>query len=117
MERVYNVHTFERKLQGVYGVRGKTDKIQSTTRLENVCPEICTKTGEAAQKREKQEWVMEKPKLRQRSKVERHLLYEPDDGQHKGNQNCGENRKFPWRRLSLAKRGSRSKNTHRVRLT
>ena len=49
---------------------------------------------------------------RQRSKVDRHLLYEPDDGEHTGNhQNFGENWNFRWIRLSFAKEGSMSE-TH-----
>ena len=54
---------------------------------------------------------------RQRSKVERHLLYEPDDGELNGNlKECGENWKSRWSRLSFAKEGQCQKHTHRVRL-
>ena len=38
-------------------------KIQTTTRPDDVCPEVLTKFGKAAQNREKQEWAKEKPKL------------------------------------------------------
>ena len=38
-------------------------KIQTTTRPDNVWPEAWTRIGKAVQKREKQEWALEKPKL------------------------------------------------------
>ena len=38
-------------------------KIQTTTRSDHVWPEAWSKIGKAAQRREKQEWVIEKPKL------------------------------------------------------
>ena len=38
-------------------------KIQATTRPENVWPEVWSKIGQATQKREKQDWAKEKPKL------------------------------------------------------
>ena len=49
---------------------GDWQKFKATTRLEKVW----TKIGKAAQKREKQDRAVEKPKTRQRSKVGRHLL-------------------------------------------
>ena len=92
---------------GKHVVRGVTDKTQATARPENVCPETWIKIGKATQKREKR-----KQAPRQRSKVE------PDNGEHNGNLNCGENSKFWWRcGHPSKKRGSRSeKSTHRVRL-
>ena len=38
-------------------------KIQATTRPENLRPEVWSKMAKAAQKKEKQEWTNEKPKL------------------------------------------------------
>ena len=38
-------------------------KLQATTRPENLWPEVRSKMGKATQKKEKHEWVNEKPKL------------------------------------------------------
>ena len=50
----------EKTPKGKNGVR-ETD--ENSSRPENVWPEVWTKIGKAAQKREKQEWAIEKPKL------------------------------------------------------
>ena len=57
-------------------------------------------------------------KNRQRSKVERHLLYEPDDGEHKGNhQKMRRRLEFSMESAIFRKRRVNVKNTtHRVRL-
>ena len=44
-------------------VRGRLTKNQATTGPDNVWPEVWTRIGEVAQKREKQEWTNEKSKL------------------------------------------------------
>ena len=49
----FTKYTLLKNLKGVYVVLRETDKIQATTRLENVWLEVWTKIGKAAQKREK----------------------------------------------------------------
>ena len=48
-------------------------KIQATTRPENLWPEVWSKMGKAAQKKEKQEWANEKPKFDNARKTESHI--------------------------------------------
>ena len=62
--------------------RGLT-KIKATTRLENVCPEVWTKIGKAAQKREKQGWATEKPKLDSIRRLRGIYFIDPDGGECK----------------------------------
>ena len=58
------MHYVERETsQGIFVVWERLTKIQATSRPENVWPEVWTKFGKAAQKREKPEWANEKPKL------------------------------------------------------
>ena len=51
--------------------RGGSTKIQTTTRPDHVWPEVWTKIGNAAENREKQEWVKEMPKLDNARRVQR----------------------------------------------
>ena len=53
----------EKPPKGIRGPGKRLTKIQATTRPENVWPEVWTKIGKAAQKREKQEWADEQPQL------------------------------------------------------
>ena len=55
--------TFLERNQGYVWSKGRLTKNLATTRPENVWPEVRTKSGKAAQKKEKQEWANEKPKL------------------------------------------------------
>ena len=50
-------------------------KNQATTRPENLWPDVWSKMGKAARKKEKQERANENPESRQCSKVERHLFH------------------------------------------
>ena len=55
-------------------------KIQTTTRPDHVWPEIWTKIGNAAQNRKKkQEWAKEKPKLDNARKLRGIYFIDPDD--------------------------------------
>ena len=60
---------------------GRLTKIQATTRPENVWPEVWTKIGKAAQKREKQEWAIEKPKLDNAWRLRGIYFIDPEDGE------------------------------------
>ena len=54
-------------------------KNQATTRPENVWLEVWTKIGKAAQKREKQEWAIEKPKLDKARRLRGIYFIDPED--------------------------------------
>ena len=67
MERSHKMHFIEIKPpKGYMWSRERQTKIQATARPENVWREVWSKMGKAAQKtdkKEKQEWANEKPKL------------------------------------------------------
>ena len=50
-------------------------KIQTTSRPDHIWPDAWTRIGEAAQRCEKQEWAIEKPKLEHARDFERNLYY------------------------------------------
>ena len=58
-------------------------KVQTTTRLDYVWPEVWTKIGEATQNRETQEWAKEKPKLDNARRLERNI--DPNNEEYKEN--------------------------------
>ena len=58
-------------------------KVQATTRLDNVWPDAWTKIGKAAQKREKQEWKNEKPKLDNARRLRGIYFIDPDEEENK----------------------------------
>ena len=47
----------------ICGPVGRLIKVHTTTRPDHVWPDVWTRIGKAAQKKEKQEWANEKPKL------------------------------------------------------
>ena len=49
-------------------------KVQATTRLDYSWPQMWTGMSKASQRKEKQQWAIEKPKLDNAIKVEKHLL-------------------------------------------
>ena len=53
----------EKPPKGYVWSGGRLTKNQATTRNDNVWPKVLTKIGKTTQKREKQEWANEKPKL------------------------------------------------------
>ena len=62
-----------------YVVQGLT-KIQTTSRPDHIWPDAWTRNGKAAQRREKQEWAIEKPNSYTR---EEFILLIPSDEEHK----------------------------------
>ena len=60
--------------------RERLTKIQATTIAENVWPEVWTKIGKAAQKREKQEWANEKHKLDNAQRLRGIHFIDQEDG-------------------------------------
>ena len=73
MDRIHQVHFVERKsYTGKMWPGGGLTKMQATARPDYLWPEIWIGSWKAAEKQEKQDWAMEKPKARERSKTERH---------------------------------------------
>ena len=64
-----------------YVVQGETDKIQTTSRPDHIWPDAWTRIGKGAQKREKQEWTIEKPKLEYARKLRGNYSIDPSDGE------------------------------------
>ena len=58
-------------------------KVQTTTRPDHVWPEVWTKMGKAAQKKEKQEWKNEEPKLDNVRRLRGIYFIDPDDQDYK----------------------------------
>ena len=62
---------------------GETDKIQTIPRPDHIWPNAWTRTGKAAQRREKQEWAIEKLKLEHARKLRGSHSMDPSDEEHK----------------------------------
>ena len=75
--------------------------------------EVWTKIGKAAQKLEKHKWASEKPKLDNARRLRGIYFIDLDDGEYakKPSKMRGENSKFVWRRLCLAKKRQKSKKS------
>ena len=58
-------------------------KIQTTSHPDHVWPDAWTRIGEAAQRREKQEWTIEKPKLEHARKLRGIYSIGPSDEEYK----------------------------------
>ena len=88
-------------------------KIRATTRPANVWPEVWSKMGKAAQKRE-EEWAIEKPKLNNARRLRGICFIDPEDGEY-GEKLKNARRKFkvPKMRQCRARKGQR--NTSRFR--
>ena len=64
VDRFHEIHIIERNSsKRIFVVRGRLTKIQTTSRPDQVRLDAWTSIGKAAQRREKQEWAIEKPKL------------------------------------------------------
>ena len=66
----------------ICGSVGHRQKVQTTTRPENVWPQVWTQIGNASQKREKQEWANEKPRLDNARRLGGIYFIDPDDRDH-----------------------------------
>ena len=64
------------------GSVGHRQKVQTTTRPENVWPQVWTKIGKASHKREKQERANEKPRLDNARRLRGIYFIDPDDRDH-----------------------------------
>ena len=72
-----------KSLKGKIWSGERPTKIQTTTRPENLWPEVWSKMGKAAQKREKQEWANEKEKLDDARRLRGIYFIDPEDGAYK----------------------------------
>ena len=63
VDRFHEVYSIERGTsQRIHVIRGgRLTKNQTTSRPDHMCPEAWTRIGKAAQRKEKQEWALEKP--------------------------------------------------------
>ena len=64
-------------------VRGETDKKPNTSRPDDVCPDMWTRMSDAAKKKAKQRWVIEKPKLDNGRQFRGIYIIEPNDEEFK----------------------------------
>ena len=60
-------------------IRGK----QTTSRPENVCPDVWKHVSDAAKKKAKQRWAIQKPKLENARQLRGIFFFEPDDEEFK----------------------------------
>ena len=58
-------------------------KIQTTSRPDHMWPDAWTRIGKAAQRREKQEWAIENPKLEHARKLRGIYSIDPSDEEYK----------------------------------
>ena len=83
-------------------------KIQGTTRPEKVWPQVWTKIGKAARKREKQEWAIEKPKLDNARRLRVIYFIDPEDGEYKDTiKNASKTLEVPLDAAMPCKKGTR----------
>ena len=68
--------------QGHVRSRGRLSKDQTTTRLDHVWPEVWTNLSKAAQRRERQEWTNEEPKLENARKLRGIYLIDLEDKEY-----------------------------------
>ena len=62
---------------------GRLTKIQTTSRPDHIWPDAWTTIGKAAQRREKQEWTIEKPKLEYARKLRGIYSIDPSAEEYK----------------------------------
>ena len=61
--------------------RERGTKTQATARPDYLWPEMWSSVSKAAQKKEKQEWAMEKPKLDKARRLRGMYFIDPEDGE------------------------------------
>ena len=65
------------------GVGSDSQKVKQPPDLRHTWLEVLTQIGKAAQKREKQEWAIEKPNLDNAWKLRGIYFIDPEDGEYK----------------------------------
>ena len=64
MDRLHKIHSIERKTsRRIYVVWGRLTRKQTTSRPDNVWPDMWKHVSDAAKSKAKQKWAIEKPKL------------------------------------------------------
>ena len=69
--------------KGYMWSRRRLTKIQTTSRPDHLWPDAWTRIGKAAQRREKQQWTIEKPKLEHARKLRGMYSTDPSDEEYK----------------------------------
>ena len=64
-------------------IRERLTKIQTTSRPDHIWPDTWTRSGKATQRREKQEWAIEKPKPEHARDLRGNYSIHPRDEEHK----------------------------------
>ena len=84
MDKIHKIHLIERKAtRWVHMVRVETDEEQTTCRPDNVWPDMKTHMSDAAKKKAKQRWAIEKPKLHNARQLRGIFFIEPNDEEFK----------------------------------
>ena len=93
----------ERPPYGYTWSRRRLTKRQATSRPDHLWPEIWKNMSDAAQRREKQKWAIEKPRLDNARRLRRIYFIDPKDEEFKEIPKTRvESWKFRWKRLCLA---------------
>ena len=83
MDRIHKILSSERKAtRRIPLVRGETRK-QTTSRPDDVWPDMWKFMSDAAKKRAKQRWAIEKPKLENARQLRGIFFIEPNDEEFK----------------------------------
>ena len=108
-ERIHKVHFVERETSPwILVVRERLTKLQATSRPENVWPEVWTKFGKAAQKREKPDWANQKPKLDNARRLRGIYFIDPEDGEYEeALKNARRNLEVPMDAAMPCKKGTK----------
>ena len=84
MDRIHEIYSVERETppKGKMWSWRRLTKIQTTTRQDHSWPEAWSRIGKAAQKKEKQEWAIEKPKLENARNLRGIYSIDPNDEEY-----------------------------------
>ena len=85
VDRFHEVYSIQRGTsQRIHLIRAvRLTKNQTTSRPDHMCPEAWTRIGKAAQRKEKQEWALEKPKLEYARSLRGIYSMDPSDEDYK----------------------------------
>ena len=86
MDRFHEIHSVERDTfkKDIW----RLTKSPTTTRPDHEWPEARTRIGKAAQRREKHEWALEKPKLENARSLRGIYCIDPSDEEYRHHQEC-----------------------------
>ena len=84
MDRFHKIYAIKRDTsKGYVWSGGRLTKNQTTARPDHIWPDAWTRIGKAAQRREKQEWAIEKPKLEYARHLREIYSIDPSDEEYK----------------------------------